>query len=156
MKKVASEMTRKVVYALESDYLDDVWYSMRGIGVRHIPVLKDHKVVGILSDRDILRWGKQKKSGGLYVPHRLIGDLMTHPVRTCTLNDSIGKVAETMLEHKIDALPVTAENGDLIGIITSTDLLRLVSEKGGDLLQELPFPWDPEGLQKEHWRPLSN
>jgi CBS domain-containing protein len=153
MKKVLGEMTRKVMYALEGDRLDDVWALMNAAGVRHIPVTRGHKVVGILSDRDVLRLGKRSRRGSLRVPHCLVGDVMTKDVVTCSTTDTIGNVAAVFLEKKIDALPVTLENGELLGIITSTDLLRLLRDAQGELGHSLPFEWEPTHLAHDGWRP---
>lgn len=153
MKKVLDEMTRKVMFALETDYLDDVWVTMNALGVRHVPVTRDRKVIGILSDRDILRFSREAKNGEFKVPRRPVGEVMITEVVTCRSFDSIGEVAGIFLKKKIDALPVVYENGELQGIITSTDLLRLLCQNPKELLQELPFLWEPESLIKDSWRP---
>jgi CBS domain-containing protein len=153
MTKVSGEMTLKVMFALETDSLDDVWNTMIALGVRHVPVVRDQKLVGILSDRDFLRFAKQRKGGQLCIPHRSVGEVMTKDVVTCCVSDTIGKVAGILVERKIDALPVVDNSRKLIGIITSTDLLRLLRQRDGIALRELPLQWEPEALLSTGWRP---
>lgn len=153
MTNVGTEMTQKVVFAYETDYLDDVWGSMQSMGIRHVPILRGHQLVGILSDRDLLKIGQSHGKDALVVPHRQIGPYMTKEVITCKISDSIASVANTFVRFKIDALPVLSEREEFIGIITSTDLLRMIADRAGNLLHDMPFPWDPESLRKEYWRP---
>ncbi len=156
MNKVLGEMTRKVIYVLETDYLDDVWTLMHAAGVRHIPVTRNQKVVGILSDRDLLRLGRESRKAGLKVPHCRVAEVMTRDVVTCRTTDSIAAVAATFLEKKIDALPVIQEGGSLVGIITSTDLMRLLCDSKSELGHALPFNWEPLHLSECSWRPTDS
>ncbi len=149
-------MTRKVTFALETDLVDRVWNAMNALGVRHVPVTRNRKVVGILSDRDILKLAKEDPDGRLKVPSRLVGEVMTKDVFTCHTRSSIGEVAKIFIDKKIDSLPVVHEGGELVGIITTTDLLRLLCEMEGELFRELPFKWDPELLVTDQWRPAAN
>ena len=51
-------------------------------------------------------------------------DVMTHPVITTTADATIEEVAALMLKHRISGLPVTAEDGSVIGMVSEGDLLR--------------------------------
>jgi CBS domain-containing protein len=156
MTRVVTEMTQKVMFALEKDQLADVWVSMLSLGVRHVPVVREEKVVGIISDRDILLLGRPEKGGKLSLPAKTMEEVMTREVISCGVGDSIGKVAATMVKERIDALPVVTEKGKLIGIITSTDLLRLLQNRDGDLTKELPFRWEVQSLLGARpWRPAT-
>jgi len=126
MHCVNDEMTHRVAFVLESDDIDTAYLSMRSVNARHLPVIRDNKVVGVLSDRDILLHAKVGKSGRITVPKKLVSDVMTKEVIVCHVNDSIESIAEVMLEKHIDCLPVVNDDGELAGIITSTDLLRLL------------------------------
>ena len=80
---------------------------------------------------------------------------MIKNVITCNEYDSVGTVAKAFLTHKIDSLPVVTEKGELKGIITSSDLLRLLRDSNERLQRELPFRWEPEFLLNEKWRPTA-
>jgi len=154
MTRVLTEMTQKVMFAVEEDSLADVWNSMLTLGVRHIPVVRKKQVVGILSDRDVLLLAKKSEGGRLSLPEKAVKEVMTRDVITCGVHDTIGQVAEKMLRERIDALPVVSETGNLIGIITSTDLIRLLQTRDGEILQELPFKWEIRSLLSQRpWRP---
>ena len=122
------EMSKGVIAIGPDSRLEDAFETMRAHRFRHLPVLKDQVLVGILSDRDISRAGS-----GLRV-----GDVMTRDVKTCQMNDRLGTVADIMIEHRIDALPVVNEAEAVIGIITSTDLLKYLRRTHKPLGEE-PF-----------------
>jgi acetoin utilization protein AcuB len=101
--------------------------------IRHIPILEDDQLVGILSDRDI-----RDVSPPLGDPQRVsvmkekrVGDVMTRKVATTHPQDTIEHAAREMYERRINALPVVAEER-LVGIITTSDVMRaLVTFSGG-------------------------
>ena len=156
MTKVITEMTQDVMFALEKDLIADVWGSMLSLNVRHIPVLRGDIVVGILSDRDILRIGQSEKDGKLKLPAKTVEQIMTRDVITCGVHESIGHVANLMVKERIDAVPVVTKSGKLIGILTSTDLLRLLVNRDTETVETLPFRWEIQSLlAKIPWRPAT-
>ena len=62
---------------------------------------------------------------------------MTPAPVSCLSNASVSQVAELMLEHKIDSIPIVNHSGALTGLVTSTDLLGLLVDR--DEAQVLPF-----------------
>jgi acetoin utilization protein AcuB len=100
--------------------------------IRHLPVVAGGKLVGILSDRDVLRSIGEG-------PDRTCGEAMTPAPITCSTGSGIGRVAEMMLKHKIDSVPVVDEAGALLGLVTSSDLLSLLVDR--DQTQPLPFDY---------------
>jgi acetoin utilization protein AcuB len=97
--------------------------------IRHLPVLHDGRLVGMLSDRDI-RLVLPSPATSLavweirYLLDKLtVGEVMTSVVRTtapdCPVTEAVGR----MLEHKIGALPVVVDH-QVVGILTRTDVLR--------------------------------
>jgi len=97
--------------------------------IRHLPVLKDGRLVGMLSDRDIrLVLPSPATSLSVWeIRHLLdkltVGEVMTYFVMTtapdCPVTEAVGR----MLGHKVGALPVVADR-QVIGILTRTDILR--------------------------------
>ena len=57
---------------------------------------------------------------------KLALDLMSSPVVTIRLGETVGRAAEVMLEHNISALPVLDDDRKLVGIISRHDLLKLM------------------------------
>jgi CBS domain-containing protein len=101
--------------------------------IRHMPVVDDGKVVGIVSQRDMFRsalitsLGFGRKTTGALIKTIKIKEIMTEEVFTISSDASIKEAARQMMEKKIGCLPVL-EGDRLIGIITETDMLRYVVE----------------------------
>jgi CBS domain-containing protein len=113
----------------ELSIADDVMKMKR---VRHLPVLEDGRLVGMLSQRDLfhaalstaLNFGsKAQKEFLKTVP---VKEVMTDEVLTIDPNADVKEAARCMIEHKIGCLPVV-ENGKLVGIVSETDLLRVIA-----------------------------
>jgi acetoin utilization protein AcuB len=99
--------------------------------VRHLPVVQDGDLIGIVSDRD-LKQAMASPATSLeahelnYLLNRLtVGEIMTRAVITIGPTAPFEEAARLMVQEKISALPVTAA-GQLIGIVTETDLLELL------------------------------
>jgi CBS domain-containing protein len=97
--------------------------------VRHLPVVRDGQLVGIVTDRDIrlnLPSPATSLSAGElnYLLARLpVEQTMTSAVITVDPQRSVREAGQIMLDHKIGSLPVL-EQGRLVGILTETDFLR--------------------------------
>lgn len=118
-------------------------------GVRHIPILEDDRLVGLVSDRDLS--SASPPEGDEDREETLKGmrleDIMTREVVTAHPQDPVGYAAKEMYERKINALPVMLgeeEREELAGIVTSTDVLRAlvtltgVHEPGSQIQVEAP------------------
>ena len=99
--------------------------------VRHIPILEEERLVGMVSDRDLRdaspAVGDPERSRALREIR--VGEVMTREVITVDPQDSIENAAQQMYELKIGSLPVVDEGPEateeeLLGIITSSDALR--------------------------------
>lgn len=90
--------------------------------IRHLPVVQESRLVGILTDRDI-------RSAGSVSPLERIkaADAMTRNVISVTPETQVQEAAKLMVAHRIGGLPVLKE-GMLQGIITETDLLMAFVE----------------------------
>lgn len=89
-------------------------------GIRHLPVVRDDELVGMVSDRDLLRAGQIGTAIGT------VEDIMSRSVETIPPTCEVSEAASKLVEHAIDCLPVV-EDGTLIGLITTTDLLDEMS-----------------------------
>jgi len=81
----------------------------------------DGRLVGILSERDIVRAMSENGIAALQLP---VAEVMTRSVSTCDVNDAISSVMERMTKGKVRHMPVL-ENGSLAGIVSNRDLLKL-------------------------------
>lgn len=105
----------------EDDSLTLADWNMTILQFRHLPVV-DHarRVVGIVSDRDLLRALADHPGEALSVRQ-----VMTRDVRLIAANSPAIEAAAYMLESKHSALPVVDADGLLVGIVTTTDFVEL-------------------------------
>jgi acetoin utilization protein AcuB len=118
-------MTSPVTTVSDNMPLEDVWDLIRDRRFRHVPVIsRDRQLVGIVSDRDLLRnVGLLSTEEGRRTPVR---ELMTGKVLTALPSAPIRDIARVLLENRIGAMPIVDSDGDLVGILTRTDILRAV------------------------------
>ncbi|WP_262691184.1 CBS domain-containing protein [Kordiimonas aestuarii] len=86
-----------------------------------VPVTKSGKLVGIISERDIMR-GLAIRGGGVLADD--ISTLMTKSVFTCSQDDTVQHLMGMMTERRIRHVPVT-KGGDLIGMISIGDVVKV-------------------------------
>ena len=123
---VTKKMSRQLHCADPAESAKSVYARMVELNVRHMPVVENGRLVGILSDRDLLlhAWSGR----GYSFPEQLIaGDLMAMDVVVASASATLAEAAQKMLDAKIDALPIIGDGGFMIGIITATDMLNLVA-----------------------------
>jgi acetoin utilization protein AcuB len=105
----------------ESDWLGNAHSAMRRSHIRHLPVMNDGRLVGILSERDVLAARARVDEADWWtIPVRLA---MQSPAQTAGPDDSLQEVAGRMAAAKIGAMPVV-ERGKLLGLATITDVLE--------------------------------
>ncbi len=131
---VGERMTRNPVTILETASIDDGIHLMRERRVRRLPVLDSSgKMVGIVSDKDLLHAAPSPATSlSVYELHYLLARLtikqvMSSPVISVTADTPIEEAAAVMADHKIGGLPVV-EGGALVGIITETDIFKILVE----------------------------
>lgn len=129
-------MTPFVLTVEPYDTLAHAWELMRSNEIRRLPVVEYDELVGIVTERDILnarpadparRMALKEIAGSL--EQLTVTTVMSHKPVTVFESDTVGRVAELMLEHKIGGLPVVASNGRLQGLITESNLFRLIARR---------------------------
>lgn len=101
----------------------DAVHHMNAYGVGALVVLQLGDMVGIFTERDVLR---RVVDAGLHPSVTRVADVMTAPVLTIELGTRVGDAMELMTEHRCRHLPVV-ENDELVGMISIGDLLRWVT-----------------------------
>lgn len=131
--KVKDVMNREVQTVGRNDQIGFADKLMTELRIRHLPVLDEDGVVcAVLSQRDLFRGALLRSLGyGSRAEERLmkqvvVKEAMSASVVTTTGEASVAEAARIMIEHRIGCLPVV-EDGRLVGIVTETDLVRLVA-----------------------------
>ncbi|MBS1121928.1 MAG: Inosine-5-monophosphate dehydrogenase [Deltaproteobacteria bacterium] len=104
----------------ETDTLGPAQAAMTRGRVRHLPVMSEGKLVGILSERDVLAARARDDEGDWWA--LTVHDAMHSPAQTAGPDDSVTEVAGRMAAARIGAMPVV-ERGKLLGIATISDVL---------------------------------
>jgi len=109
-------------FLTHSSKLSDALDLMRVYGIRHIPIVENSILIGMLSDRDLLRLENQENYDGLSLKEN-----MTTLIVACDKNTSLRAIALVMYKENISGMPVV-EDKKLVGMITRTDILKMVIE----------------------------
>lgn len=103
--------------------------------IRHIPIVEDGKLVGVVSARDLIGpaasqiFGVKQKTKSALLKTVLIKEIMKKRLITVEPETDIKEAAHLMADHKVGCLPVLKE-GSLVGLVTTTDVLRYMSKSG--------------------------
>lgn len=148
-----NNMSKSIICVRWKHSVEQAWNLMSSQKIRHLPVIDDEgAIVGVLSERDILRAMDQKFSA--FTKDSLVADYMNWPVITVDQSDSLTEVLEVMIQKKISSLIVTKDEIPT-GIITSEDMLRILRELLLNTREE-PFklvdlqyiPWIQEAIRE--------
>ena len=114
---VREHMTREARTIGVRTTLEEALQYERSIHVRHLPVVDEKRVVGMVSDRDL-----RAAEGARQPGNTAIGELMSRAVVTVGPDDPLSQAARLMGTNKFSALPVV-EDGHLVGIVTLSNIL---------------------------------
>lgn len=133
--KVSDYMVRDVTVLDEQTRLLDAVLLIRRSGKRHIPVVDpEGKPIGIVTDRDIARVAPSMLTPQNAEAYNQIFETtpvtkaMTKPPVTISPGASIAEAVDILHMHKVGALIVVNEQGVVVGILTTTDMLGLLRE----------------------------
>ncbi len=139
--KVSDTMTKHPYLANRKMTVKEAAHFMQECRIRHLPVIENNKIVGIVSDRDLQRAGSFRGPGELSV-----GDVMTQNPYCVRKGANIAQVARTMAKERIGSVIVLDEQDQVIGIFTTTDAMILLSEiietRGPMSREHHELPWE--------------
>lgn len=136
--RVADIMSRKVIVLSEEDNLSRITAGLDHFRFHHLPVVDGTKLVGMLSQRDMLRNTVSGVDHGAiartreerYLETMFVRDVMQTEVLTIRADELVSVAAERMLAARVGALPVVGDDNQLLGIVTENDVVRLVARRG--------------------------
>lgn len=133
---VGERMSHPVIAIPPDTPIIDALNLMRREHIRRTPVVKEGKMVGIISDKDLLNASpSQATSLSIWEMNYLLSkikvkDVMTKEVLTVKEDTPIEEAARIMADNKIGGLPVM-RNDHVVGVITETDLFKIFLELMG-------------------------
>jgi len=129
---VSDWMTKDVITIAPETTLKEAHDIMNSKNIRRLPVVTHGKVVGIVTLGDV-RGAEPSQASSLSVwevndllANLKVSEIMTQNPATIHENVSIGDAAKVMLERKFSSMPVVDDAEQLVGIITESDIFRLV------------------------------
>jgi CBS domain-containing protein len=123
--KVEDLMSRKVITISANSTAFDAAREMLDHDIGCVVVIDGSKVLGITTKSDVIREAVMKRLD----PQKIaIEEVMTRPVISIDSKSSLSEASDLMSKHSITKLPAL-ENGNLVGVITSTDLVRRTRPK---------------------------
>jgi len=126
-------MTENPVTATELMPVAEALSLLYELDVRHLPVVRGSELVGIISDRDLRSFTGTDDEGEIDAIENArtatIGSFMNTSPVTASTETSARDLVELMLLHRVGAIPVAdVDTGDLLGIVSYIDLLRVLQE----------------------------
>ena len=127
-------LTREVVTTHTGQSVSDVRKVFAKEGFHHMPVVSGKKLIGMITASDILGISVEGvpsdvRSMDAYLDHQFsIEKLMRQDLKTLPRKSTIAEAAEALSEGTFHAVPVVDDDGNLEGLITSTDLIRFLRD----------------------------
>lgn len=144
-------MSRQVVTVAPDTLLLEASHLMTERRIRRLPVVENGRLLGILTYGDVRAalpssLSDQEMSGTAHLITQIrVAQVMTHDPITVSQNATIGHAAELMLRYAISGLPVLDEEKRLVGIITESDIFRLVVHDWRKAQDETSTPYSRYG-----------
>jgi len=133
-RTVSDIMTREVYTLNENENLTLLLETMELLRFRHTPVTDGENLVGVLTERDLLRVSASsllpsaRQQDTLLKHNFKVRDVMSRDVVTVRADTSIRDAAQLLFSRRVGCLPVVDEHNKLLGIVTENDLAKLAVE----------------------------
>ncbi|MBL8165992.1 MAG: CBS domain-containing protein [Anaerolineae bacterium] len=130
--KVRDWMTNRVISVSPQTSISNAHQVMKEHGIRRLVVMENEKLVGIITIGDV-REASPSDATTLSIwelnylwAQLTVEKVMTRHVATITPDSPILDAAEIMLDRKISGLPVVDEHGHVLGMLTESDIFRML------------------------------
>lgn len=133
--RIREVMTREPYVAQVRDSIRNVVSKLAEADIRHLPIVEDGALVGIVSDRDLKEVvpsaldASERPHESARILARPISEIMSSDVVSVGPEDDLVDAIDLMIEHRIGAVPVVDDGSDeLVGIVSYVDALRAARE----------------------------
>lgn len=133
---ISKIMSTQLVTVHHGEPVSKVRHLIREHGVHHVPVVSGQKLVGMISNSDVLRvsfgdaFNTDERTVDATLDHTLtIEQLMQKNPVSVRENAPIREAAQVLAQGKFHSLPVVSDNEKLVGLVTSTDLIRYLVDQ---------------------------
>jgi CBS domain-containing protein len=133
---IESIMSRDVHTVRPDQSLREAAEAMRKLNVGSLPVREDDRLIGMLTDRDIVI--RAVAEGGS--DERLVRDVMSPTVKYCYASDDVQAVARNMASLEVRRLPVLDADKRLVGIVSLANMVHSESSAGAIMAQGVATP----------------
>jgi CBS-domain-containing membrane protein len=114
-------MSRDIFTASSQTKIEFIRYEMKQRNIRHIPVIDNGIIKGVISDRDLLKVNQAGTFFFMKAKH-----IMSNVLVLASEETPLAHIARVFLEEKISAIPIIDRNQKLTGIITNSDILKAI------------------------------
>lgn len=137
MKTVKDIMSRDIVTVTLKDNVFEIALAMKNHDIGFVPVVEGRKLIGCVTDRDIVVRGIAEKREG----SASVEQVMTKDIETVTPETTVDDCARLMANNQIRRIPVV-ENGDLVGVVAIGDLAvrDRFEDEAGEALSKISIP----------------
>ncbi|MCD1257930.1 CBS domain-containing protein [Paenibacillus athensensis] len=143
-KTVKEIMAKDCVSVTLQDNVFEIALKMKQHDIGFIPVVENKKLLGVVTDRDlVIRGYAEKKSGSTAVQ-----EVMTEGIATIEASTTVDEAAKIMAKEQVRRLPVV-ENGQLIGVVAIGDLAvrNIFEDEAGQALSRISVDKTPVGTR---------
>lgn len=122
-KRIEDHMTDYPSIASKKTTVKEAMEFMKGCGIRHLPVVEKNEVVGVVSERDLKQ--AELLSDAMTM---VVADVMTPKPYCVKVGTPLREVAREMAKHKYGCTVILNQHDRVVGIFTTTDGMRVLSE----------------------------
>jgi CBS-domain-containing membrane protein len=121
-------MTKDVVYMSSKSTLEEIYQTILSKKVQQIPItIFGKKIIGIVNKKLLLNILMNDLDNAKEILKRKVEDVYLPEIMIAEPESDIRRVAQIMLDLRLDAIPIVDENYTLVGIVSKSDILKAVS-----------------------------
>ena len=144
---VEKVMTTRVNWVTPDTTIPDIARCMRAENIGSLPVAENDRLVGVVTDRDIVL--RAVTEGG-DIDRVSARQVMSSEVLYCFADEPVADVLKNMGDNQVRRLPVLNRDKRLVGIVSLGDLSRAATVQSGSALKEISEPTTPDSATSRH------